>query len=82
MNQPAILVKDLDLIKDIMSTNFNHFNNNDFVLDEVMDPLLSNNPFQAKSDKWKNHRNNMAPIFTSLKVIFLYYKKLTIIVIL
>lgn len=68
-NQPAILVRNLDLIKDIMSTNFNHFENNDFVLDQTMDPLLSNNPFQAQENKWKIHRSNMLPLFTPFKVI-------------
>lgn len=68
MNQPAILVKDLELIKDIMATSFSHFYNNDFILDETMDPLLSQNPFQAKEEKWKTHRSNMAPLFTPMKV--------------
>lgn len=33
MEGPALLVRDLDLIKDVLVTKFNIFNKNDFLLD-------------------------------------------------
>lgn len=68
LNQPAIVLRDLDLIKDVMTTSFSHFCNNDFVVNPELDPLISNNPFAAVDDNWKTARMNMAPLFTTMKV--------------
>lgn len=68
MNHPAILVRDLEIIKDIMSTNFASFYNNDFVVNPELDPLISNNPFAAVGENWKMARTTMAPLFTAAKV--------------
>ena len=65
----------MEIIKDIMTTHFNSFYNNDFSVDEHLDRLMSQNPFVAKDEKWKVARANMAPLFTPMKVggIILYY---------
>lgn len=75
LNQPAILLRDLDLIKDVMTTSFSHFCNNDFVVNPELDPLISNNPFAAVGDNWKTARMNMAPLFTTSKVGIFKNKK-------
>lgn len=48
MQTPAILIRDLDLIKEILVTKFNIFNKNDFPLDPKLDPLLAKNPFMVR----------------------------------
>lgn len=68
LNQPAILLKDLELIKDVLTVNFECFRDNDFVVDETLDPLISQNPFAAAGANWKVARSNMAPLFTPSKV--------------
>lgn len=70
LNQPCIVVKDLDIIKDILTTNFESFHDNDFVVNESLDPLISQNPFAASGSNWKVARSNMAPLFTPAKVRF------------
>lgn len=39
VNEPALLLRDLDLIKDVLVTKFNAFNKNDFAID----PKVSQN---------------------------------------
>lgn len=68
LNQPAILLKDLELIKDVLTVNFESFHDNDFVVNETLDPLISQNPFAAAGANWKVARTNMAPLFTLSKV--------------
>lgn len=68
LNQPAILVRDLELIKDILTVNFESFRDNDFVVDEELDPLISQNPFAAAGANWRVARSNMMPLFTLAKV--------------
>lgn len=77
MDKPAILLRDVDLVKDVLTTSFSCFKDNDFVVDETVDPLISQNPFAARGPNWKVARSNMAPLFTSMKVCFfsLYYTR-------
>lgn len=72
LNHPAILLRDLELIKDVMTTNFNSFSNNDFVVDPEIDPLISQNPFAAVGEKWKIARSNMAHLFTTMKIKMIF----------
>lgn len=66
--QPAILVRDPDLIKDIMITEFNKFRDNDFKLSKKQDPLTATNPFFVKDDAWRENRKRMLPVFSQTKV--------------
>lgn len=36
MGAPALLIRDLEIVKDILVTKFNVFNKNDFALDPVV----------------------------------------------
>lgn len=65
---PAILIRDLNLVKSILVENFNNFRDNDFKLDEKLDPLMSVNSFFATGDKWKLYRNHLSPLLTAAKV--------------
>lgn len=44
---PALLIRDLDLIKDILVTKFNTFNMNDFALDPKVILLILSNIFTS-----------------------------------
>lgn len=83
-NQPAILVRDLDLIKNVMLKDFNNFIDNDFRLDEKLDPLLVHDPFAAKgtTGAWKESRSQIAPLFTPGKVYCIYEFELNVITLL
>lgn len=66
-NSNVILVKDPDLVKRIMITDFNKFNNRP-TSDRHYDPLLESNLFFMRNPKWKAMRGIMTPAFSSGKV--------------
>nr|UEN71141.1 cytochrome P450 4AV17 [Meteorus pulchricornis] len=51
-----LMIKDPELIKTVLQTNFNSFEQNGFEFDTEMDPLLKRNPFVTTGEKWKNER--------------------------
>lgn len=67
---PALVVRDPDLIKDIIIKDHSSFQKNDFHIDEKNDPLLSTNPFFSQGDPWKRGRVTLIPLFTASKVRF------------
>ncbi|XP_058834358.1 probable cytochrome P450 308a1 [Topomyia yanbarensis] len=68
LNKPAIVVRDLELVKEILVSNLRHFHKNLFVVDEKIDPLLAMNPFTQTGEQWKKSRSQVAPIFSTPKV--------------
>ncbi|KFB51698.1 AGAP007480-PA-like protein [Anopheles sinensis] len=67
-NQPAIVVRDLDLVRDVLVSNFSSFNENDFHVDETVDPLMAANPFTQSGEKWKERRAQMSMILTQNRI--------------
>lgn len=59
---PSILVRDLDLIKDILIKDFSSFPDND--VDFNNEEIISKNPFALSGDDWKASRAVLSPLFT------------------
>lgn len=68
MIKPAILLRDPDLIKDVLITNFNCFRDNDVSLSKKYDPLFSANPFFTRDEEWREGRKMILPAFSQAKV--------------
>lgn len=68
MMRPSIVVRDPDLIKDILITQFDSFRANDFNLSKKYDPLLATNPFFTIDDEWREGRKTILPAFSQSKV--------------
>uniref|UniRef100_A0A1B0GMN3 Uncharacterized protein n=1 Tax=Phlebotomus papatasi TaxID=29031 RepID=A0A1B0GMN3_PHLPP len=68
LNQPAVLVRDLDIVKDVVAGDFSSFHDNDIVLDPKLDPLFILDPFFSRGDQWKALRNLLSPTFSYAKV--------------
>lgn len=68
MGSPALLIRDLDIVKDVLVKNVNSFFDNDFVVDPNLDPLLATSPFFTTGDTWKSIRSQVTPIFTVSKL--------------
>lgn len=65
--KPTYMPIDLDLIKNIMKTDFNHFMNRGILnVNEKCDPLTGN-LFFLDNEKWRNMRIRLTPSFTSGK---------------
>ncbi|KAK0082295.1 hypothetical protein PV326_007257 [Microctonus aethiopoides] len=54
--EPELFLRDPDLIKSVMQTNFSNFQINGLQFNLELDPLLKRNPFVNVGEKWKNER--------------------------
>lgn len=63
MRTPALLIKDADIIKDILIKDFDSFMERGVDYDD-----LGTNLFHANGDIWRVLRNRLSPIFSSAKL--------------
>lgn len=56
MQTPAVLLRDPELIKQVLQTDFDSFANNLATLHQDLDPILRKNPFFAKDKAWEESR--------------------------
>lgn len=77
---PSLLLKDPDLIQQILIKDFNNFYDVPFADDEKADPLSSNMLLAMRNPKWRYFRTKLAPSFTSgkLKMMFPLIKECSI----
>uniref|UniRef100_A0A1A9Z5A0 Cytochrome P450 n=1 Tax=Glossina pallidipes TaxID=7398 RepID=A0A1A9Z5A0_GLOPL len=71
-NQPALIIRDLDLIKSILIKDFNYFSNRYGNCDPHRDALGTYNLFFARDAFWKEMRVKISPVFTSGKIKQMY----------
>ncbi|KAK6641866.1 hypothetical protein RUM44_013584 [Polyplax serrata] len=67
-NEPAILVRDPELVKHILIKDFEHFTDRNVVCDEKRDPIGFNIMFNLEGQKWKFVRTKLSPTFTAGKM--------------
>jgi len=71
-SKPLLIVKDLDLIKDITIKDFNNFSNRSFHLHASVDPLGARTMFSSRGDRWRSIRMKAATSFSSAKLRSMY----------
>lgn len=70
LHVPTLVVRDLDILRDICVKNFNSFvNHRTFVAPEPLDRMLT----FAKDEKWKNIRTTVSPAFSTGKLRRLFH---------
>ncbi|KAH8331649.1 hypothetical protein KR074_009053 [Drosophila pseudoananassae] len=72
LNKPALIIRDVDLIKSVLIKDFNRFHNRYAQCDPHRDPLGYNNLFFVRNNHWKDIRTKLTPVFTSGKVKQMY----------
>ncbi|KAH8237287.1 hypothetical protein KR038_009328, partial [Drosophila bunnanda] len=70
--RPALVIRDLELIKTVMVKKFQYFNNRVLQTDPHHDALGHNNLFFARSPAWNELRHKISPVFTSGKIKQMY----------
>ncbi|KXJ72859.1 hypothetical protein RP20_CCG017104 [Aedes albopictus] len=66
--KPSVLIRDPEMIKNVLVRDQSCFSANDFAFDEKLDPLLAHNPFMVEGERWKKSRQLLTPIFTGSKM--------------
>lgn len=70
--RPGIILREPELIEDVLVKHFSNFHDNDIDIKENVDPLFARNPFVLRGDKWKITRNQIMSCFTNTKVKSVY----------
>lgn len=65
---PTLLLRDLDVVHDVMVKQLPAFGQNDFFVNEEIDPLLSQSPFIQTGESWKKSRSMITPLFTPARI--------------
>lgn len=65
--KPAILIRDPELIKNVLIKDFSYFHSRGVYLDAKRDPM-SSNLFSLEGEEWKTLRQRLTPAFTSGKL--------------
>jgi cytochrome P450 len=72
-DKPSLLIRDPELVKNILVKDFQIFMDHMFSVEEKFDPLLANIMPNLKGQVWRNLRRNLAPVFTSSKMKMMSY---------
>lgn len=73
LQKPSILLRDPELVKSVLLTNFKSFHDNLVKVNEKHDPARAKNPFLTRGyDQWKTARARVLNHFSSQKLRFLF----------
>lgn len=67
-HKPVLVIKDRELIKQVLIKDFSTFYNRANYSNENVDPIASNTLFSLRNEVWKTLRNKLTPVFTSGKM--------------
>lgn len=65
---PAYLIRDPDLVKQVTTTDFDHFVNHKFKFEQDIDPLVDRSLFFIHDERWRQMRAAMSPNFTGSRM--------------
>nr|Q964R1.1 RecName: Full=Cytochrome P450 6j1; AltName: Full=CYPVIJ1 [Blattella germanica]AAK57913.1 cytochrome P450 CYP6J1 [Blattella germanica] len=72
-DQPALLVNDLEIVKNILVKDSRNFIDRMVKVDESLSPLNANAIFALRGQKWKHVRTSLTPTFTTGKMKNMFY---------
>ena len=71
-SSPILILKDPELIKDVLIKDFNNFTDRGMPINEKVDPL-SQNLVALELERWRPLRKKLSPVFTSGKLKEMFY---------
>ncbi|KAF5303272.1 hypothetical protein FQA39_LY10011 [Lamprigera yunnana] len=71
-SKPMLLIRDLELIKQITVKDFDNFMDHTTFFPEDTEPLWGKNLISLTGDKWRHMRATLSPSFTSSKMKFMF----------
>jgi cytochrome P450 family 6 len=72
-DKPTLLIRDLELVKNILVKDFQIFTDRVLSSDEKLDPLFSRALSVTKGQLWRHLRTNLTTVFTSGKMKMMFY---------
>jgi len=69
----SLLVRDLELVKNILVKDFQIFMDRIFSYEDKFDPVFGNMMPLLKGQLWRHIRTNLTPVFTSRKMKMMFY---------
>jgi hypothetical protein len=68
-----MLIRDLELVKNILVKDFQDFMDRTLSVEERFDPVFSNILAVLKGQLWRHLRTKFTPVFTSHKMKMMFY---------
>ncbi|XP_059477145.1 cytochrome P450 9e2-like [Neocloeon triangulifer] len=68
MRKPTLMVRDPELLKQIMVKDFSSFTDNFIQVNAKNDPMFAYNIFSMRGEQWKYARSKLAPAFATGKI--------------
>jgi cytochrome P450 len=72
-DKPSLLIRDLELVKNILVKDFQNFMDRTFSFADNVEPIFSYTLFGLKGQLWRHLRTNLTPVFTSRKMKMMFY---------
>ena len=72
-DKPSLLIRDLEVVKNILVKDFHNFMDRTFSFEDKCDPVLGKVLPVLKGQLWRHLRTNMTPVFTSRKMKKMFY---------
>jgi len=72
-DKPSLVVRDVELMKNILVKDFQNFMERIFSFEERFDPLLGKILSVLKGQLWRHLRTSLTPVFTSRKMKMMFY---------
>jgi hypothetical protein len=71
-DKPILLIRDVELVKNILVKDVQNFIDRVTTFDEKLDPISSKILFVMKGQLWRHFRTNLTPVFTSGKMKMMF----------
>jgi cytochrome P450 family 6 len=72
-DKPSLLIRDVELVKNILVRDFQNFMDRTFSFEERSDPLIGKSTPALKGQLWRHLRTKLTPVFTSRKMKMMFY---------
>lgn len=69
---PVLVVRDPQLVKIVLQSNFSSFHKNALTVRKDLDPLFSRNPFFSYGDEWSRSRKRLTWAFSNVRLKTLF----------
>jgi cytochrome P450 family 6 len=71
-DKPSLLIRDPELVKDILVKEFHTFMDRTLSVEGKFDPLFGNSLTHLKGQLWRHLRTKLTPVFTSSKMKMMF----------